>query len=119
MERGDDASLPTDWDRREAEPARKNVSRLSAHNRERIEFEAEAGPAGERIPVACECGDPHCFDPLPLTAAEFTMAHAPPGRYVVLPGHVMPDYERVVDRTDFFWVVEKRSPEEGRRLGRG
>jgi hypothetical protein len=113
----DDVRLPADWARREAEPARKNVRRLSAHNHERIELEADSDRPGERIPVACECGDPACFDPLPLTAAEFGRAHARPGRYVVVPSHVMPDYERVVELADSYWIVEKRSPAKGGLLG--
>jgi hypothetical protein len=84
-----------------------------------MELEAESGPPGERIPVACECGDPFCYDALPLTAAEFAAVHARPGRYVVLPRHVMPDYERVVERAGAYWVVEKRSPAEGGLLGGG
>jgi hypothetical protein len=31
-------------------------------------------------------------------------------RYAVKPRHVMPDYERVVQQYDSYWIVEKYDP---------
>ena len=41
------------------------------------------------------------------TAAEFTGAHSAPDRFMVLPGHVFDDVERVISSHDGYEVVEK------------
>jgi hypothetical protein len=42
-----------------------------------------------------------------LTAAEFTEAHSAANTFVVKPGHVYPDVERLVAEHDTFGIVEK------------
>jgi hypothetical protein len=44
---------------------------------------------------------------LVATAAEFTEAHSAPDRFMVLPGHVFDDVERVIFSHDGYEVVEK------------
>jgi hypothetical protein len=57
----------------------------------------------------CECADFECIERLTLTLRDYESVRAHPARFVVLPGHELPDAERVVDRKDGFVVVEKPS----------
>lgn len=56
---------------------------------------------------ACECADLHCVDPIEMTVAEYERVRSRPEWFVVLPGHVSPDVERVVREEDGYVVVEK------------
>jgi anti-anti-sigma factor len=62
----------------------------------------------EPIQFVCECGDKDCDQPLVMTAAGFTTAHSAPNRFIVKPGHVYPDVERIVTENETFAVVEKQ-----------
>ena len=43
-----------------------------------------------------------------ITAADFTTAHSAPNLFIVKPGHVYPEVERVVRENGTFFVVEKQ-----------
>jgi hypothetical protein len=102
--------LPIDWERRKAERVRKNEAAFKQHNERRKAFEEQWAGPDDSIPFVCECGDAGCYDGLPLTIEEFDEAHARAMRYAVKPRHVMPDYERVVQRYESHWIVEKYDP---------
>jgi hypothetical protein len=55
----------------------------------------------------CECGDKDCRSPVRLSTAEYERVRAEPTRFLVRPGHEMPEVERVVERHEQFFVVEK------------
>jgi hypothetical protein len=55
----------------------------------------------------CECDDTSCAESLEITEAEYADVRADGARFVVLPGHQLPDVERVVDGNGRFLVVEK------------
>ena len=59
---------------------------------------------------ACECADTDCVEKLPLTLEEYESVRRIPTHFLVKPGHVYRDVERVVE-TDGngtrFEVVEK------------
>ncbi len=57
----------------------------------------------------CECGDPACKQP--MMPAEYEPARATPIRFVIAPGHVAGEVERVVHETDRFAIVEKHPGE--------
>jgi hypothetical protein len=61
----------------------------------------------ENVPFVCECGDDSCIRALMLTPQEWEAAHSAEDRFVVLPDHVFLEVERVVERHDGYWVVEK------------
>ena len=107
-----DVPLPIDWERRKAERVRKNEAAFKQYNERRKAFEAHLTEPGDVIPFVCECGDAGCYDGLPLTIDEFDEAHSARMRYAVKPRHVMPDYERVVQQYDSYWIVEKYDPGE-------
>jgi hypothetical protein len=62
---------------------------------------------GERVSFVCECGRTDCKDPVPLTLAEYELVRADGRHFVVVPGHEIEAVERVIDRRDGYYVVEK------------
>jgi hypothetical protein len=86
----------------------KNEESFRQYNNRRMQQEpVDSDDDEERIPFLCECGDFTCVQALVMTAAEFADAHAAADRFVVLPGHVFDDVERVVEHHGGFEVVEK------------
>ena len=55
----------------------------------------------------CECADVECTAPLELELDEYEALREHGNRYAVLPGHVLPEVERVVSENDRFVVVAK------------
>jgi hypothetical protein len=55
----------------------------------------------------CECGDLACHETLTLSRAELQRLHERRDLFAVLPGHEIPEVERVVVRTEHHLVVEK------------
>jgi hypothetical protein len=59
---------------------------------------------------ACECADTDCVEKLPLTLEEYEYVRRVPNHFLVKPGHVYRDVERVVETDGTgtrFEVVEK------------
>lgn len=63
-------------------------------------------PLGDWI---CECADENCMERLSLTHAEYEALRVQAARFAVKPSedHVYPDIEKVVERHERYWVVEK------------
>jgi hypothetical protein len=57
--------------------------------------------------ILCECGKLECIEQIDLTVAEYRTLRADPTRFAVKPGHEIPDVERVVERRERYFVVEK------------
>ena len=75
---------------------------------ERIEERAVAlGDDGHVYEFFCECSNPECTFRIRATLVEYERVRADPARFVVKPGHDLPEVERVVVRDDAYWVVEK------------
>jgi hypothetical protein len=57
----------------------------------------------------CECADVNCMRPVELSIEEYEAVRAEPTQFIVAPGeeHVSPGIERVVQREERYWVVEK------------
>jgi hypothetical protein len=65
----------------------------------------------ERVAFVCECGREGCYETIDLLVAEYERARAQPTRFVVVPGHEVPEVERVVSREERFALVEKHAEE--------
>jgi hypothetical protein len=91
----------------------KNEQAFRDHNNRRVAFEEGTVASDEPIPFVCECGDPECVDGVELTVGEYIAAHSAANRFTVKPDHVFPDAERVAERGERFWVVEKLTLEAG------
>jgi hypothetical protein len=92
-----------------AERAARNQTLFRQVN-ERIEALNESFgvvlPVGEWV---CECADERCSQLVELTIPEYEHVRSLATRFFVAPGdeHVWPDLERVVERHERYWVVEK------------
>jgi hypothetical protein len=57
----------------------------------------------------CECADPACVERIQLPLEEYREVRSHPARFMVVPGHELVDFERVVDDRAGYLVVEKRA----------
>jgi hypothetical protein len=75
---------------------------------ERIEEVAESGD-DSTMSAVCECGDALCFAPINLPLAKYKRIRDDPSghRFIIKPGHEIPDVETQVERHDNYAVVEK------------
>ena len=100
------------------EPARR-IGRNEALYRqvnERIEDLNEAfGSIAGEFSIVCECGDLECMEQVAVSRDVYEHARANPTRFIVKPGHEMPDMEGIVEREDGYFVIEKE-PAAARRL---
>ena len=97
-----------DWDEIRRDRLVKNEEAARGYNSRRAALEESAGcDEDEPVPFLCECGDRECAATVVASLDEFIEAHAKPNRFVVRPGHVYPEVERVVGERDEYWLVEK------------
>ncbi len=73
---------------------------------ERIEEIAETMFKPSHSGFFCECGDADCVELLELSVGEYEEIRSDPRRFVVKPGHELPDFERVVEQESYY-VVQK------------
>ena len=59
------------------------------------------------IPFVCECAMASCAATVELTAAEYESVRASSRRFVVVPGHELPDVETVISASRGHAIVEK------------
>jgi hypothetical protein len=72
-------------------------------------YAAEAPLSDEtRHPFLCECSNDACFEQVQLARAEYEWIRSDSRTFVVLPGHVMHEFDEVVERRVGFVVVRKR-----------
>ena len=64
-------------------------------------------PSDEPILFLCECADEFCAESVALTRRQYEHVRIAAERFVVAPGHVLPEVERTVERHRDHWVVEK------------
>jgi|tagenome__1003787_1003787.scaffolds.fasta_scaffold20962849_4 hypothetical protein len=67
-------------------------------------FEETAGIGGEWV---CECADMDCTTIVSAHLYEYEAVRLSPRTFLVCPGHVFPEVERVVDANERFMIVEK------------
>jgi hypothetical protein len=63
--------------------------------------------APEVLEFVCECGSRDCEEMVPLTLDEYEAVRRDSRHFVVVPGHVFRDTERVVSHNERFEVLEK------------
>ncbi|HZS30155.1 MAG TPA: hypothetical protein VFA37_02740 [Gaiellaceae bacterium] len=76
---------------------------------EQIEQAARRGPAdGHVYEFLCECSNADCTLLLPLTVPQYEAVRRDPARFIVAPGHELPEIEEVVSRHPGYQVVVKK-----------
>lgn len=82
---------------------------------ERIEESHQRlGMGDDLAEFLCECGEASCSQRVFLRLGEYEAVRSSALRFATVPGHEIPDAERVVEQNERFAVVEKI--EEGARV---
>jgi hypothetical protein len=87
--------------------ARERNEALFREVNERIEGVSTMLDRDDEMQFLCECDDPECLEKVSATRGEYEAIRAVATHFVVLPGHVDPDIEHVVQDSGRFFVVEK------------
>ena len=74
---------------------------------ERIEQGHWPGEEDHPLALRCECARLGCNEMLDLLPREYESVREHPRRFIVIPGHEVPETETVVDRGRGYLVVEK------------
>ncbi len=62
----------------------------------------------ELAEFVCECADTSCTDRIQMALSEYEHVRSDPKWFVIIPGHEVTDYERVISETEAYAIVEKR-----------
>jgi hypothetical protein len=89
-----------------ARRAARNEEVVREVNRQ-IEEGAELHGVTSEMPFHCECAQASCLEKIELDARVYEPILADRYRFVLVPTHVQPELERVVETHDDFVVVEK------------
>ena len=84
----------------------KSESRFRTVN-EGIDAGRGLSDASHPVQFVCECGQLGCTEVIELTITEYEQVRRSGRRFVVVPGHVNPEVERVVVEAGDHVVVEK------------
>jgi hypothetical protein len=88
------------------------AKRRLAHNEELFRQvndarEESTDPGDVQLTLICECADRDCTGRITISAAEYRRVREGERTYIVLPGHEVPEIERVVEDRGTFEIVEK------------
>ncbi len=89
-----------------ARRAAKNEEAVRDVNRQ-IEEGAELHGVTSEMPFHCECAKALCLEKIELQTPVYQRILAERYRFVVVPAHVQPEVERVIEEHGGFVVVEK------------
>jgi hypothetical protein len=81
---------------------------------ERLKEITESLTAGDNhntLELFCECGTLDCMEKIRVPVQTYERVRAVPERFLVAPGHDHLDVERVVERLEKYWLVEKHEEE--------
>ena len=92
-------------DRRAREVGRRQS--LFRDVNEQIDRLAERFDLLDEVPIICECGSTGCNEQIVLTQAEYETLRRNPTHFAILPGHDIPDVERVIEERECYVIVEK------------
>jgi hypothetical protein len=67
----------------------------------------DVGAEERTMTVICECASGDCTERLDISVSKYEDVRADSRRYVIVPGHALPEYESVVEGGNGFEVVEK------------
>jgi 5-bromo-4-chloroindolyl phosphate hydrolysis protein len=95
-----------DQQEREVRAAR-NQAMFRAVNERLEDLNKAFESATDTFTIACECADTNCVEMLDIRHDEYSKVREQPRHFAVLPGHVYPDVERIVEESERYVVVEK------------
>src|SRR6266516_4461958 len=97
-------------DDEQAERLAKREAIFRATNEEIARVDDEFGGNVAALEIVCECARRGCSELIAVSPADYERARSEPRRFLLVPGHELPEIERVVSRYDGFVVVEKEEP---------
>jgi len=68
----------------------------------------DLGAGGASMTVICECADGECTERFEIRVSAYEEVRADPRRYVIVPGHELPEFESIVESGNGYDVVQKR-----------
>jgi hypothetical protein len=93
---------------RQNEELMEELNRRMERMLEEIREEEEGGAdADDPIAFLCECSHLDCRERVHLEPSLFDRIHKDPDVFVLVPGHEIPDVERIVDQVGDFLIVRK------------
>jgi len=78
---------------------------------ERISRVEEQFGQTQAFEIVCECGRPDCDERFQITHAAYRRLRSDPLHFAVVPGHELPEVEKLVERHETYLVVEKTEDE--------
>jgi hypothetical protein len=85
----------------------QNQSLFRAVNEQIASTNVRFGVVSEQVEFVCECAAEDCAERVTLTLAQYEKLRRVPTRFIVKPGHVYLEFERVVEEMNGYAVVEK------------
>jgi hypothetical protein len=67
----------------------------------------ELSNSGFFVSFVCECLKTDCIEHISMTHEEYEAVRAHPTRFFVVPGHVLPEVEKIIESNDRYMIVEK------------
>jgi hypothetical protein len=107
MEEGIDPTSPRARRMRENEELMEELNRRMERMLEEIREDDETADADDPIAFLCECSQLDCRERVRLEPSLFDRIHRDPDQFVLVPGHEVPDIERVVDQVGDVLIVRK------------
>jgi hypothetical protein len=86
--------------------AARNESLFRALN-ERLEQVREGTKVDEPTEYFCECAQRSCASMVALSPQDYEHVRSAGDRFLVMPGHLTPDVERILEKHTTYWIVEK------------
>jgi hypothetical protein len=85
----------------------KNEILFRAVNERLDDIGAATSAWSETTDYLCECSDTSCIETIGLTNDEYERARSRPTMFMLVPGHERLELERVVEKNERFFLVEK------------
>jgi hypothetical protein len=97
-------------DNLQVERLAKREALFRVTNEEIVRVNDQFAGDSSALEIACECGRSGCAEVIALPRSVYEQTRREPRRFLLMPGHQLPEIERVVSRYDGFVTVEKEEP---------
>jgi hypothetical protein len=77
---------------------------------EKLGLAAGSQPEERQIGFVCECSNGSCIETVQLTVPEYEEVRSGSRWFAILPGHLNPEIEHVVQTHPHYLIVEKDTP---------
>ena len=67
----------------------------------------EFGEELRMMTAICECANGDCTERLQIPVSDYEQVRADARRYVIVPGHELPEFESIVERHEGYHIVQK------------